>query len=106
MADVNPFLKYVIKDEKEDIVHSSAYAKVQNGGAMGASSAQSFAERQRIEQNRQVVRGYNSSRIVSGAMSGGPRAKAYTPPAGAGASGARPIGARPMSKPLGVSPKR
>ena len=28
----NPFLKLVMKDKKGDVVHSSAYGEVQNGG--------------------------------------------------------------------------
>lgn len=105
MTEINPFIKYVMKDEKEDIVHSSTYAKAQSGGSMGVASAQSFAERQRIEQNRQVIRGYGASRVANSAISGGPRAKTYTPPVGGVKSvggGPRP----PMPKPLGLSPKR
>ena len=127
MADINPFIKYMVKDEKEDIFHSSAYAKAQSGASMGSASQQSFAERQRIEENRQVIRGYGASRVANSAISGGPRAKTFTPPVGGGlgASGAgaglgarplgttgggRPTGAAPrpvsMPKPLGISPKR
>lgn len=125
MADINPFIKYMVKDEKEDIFHSSAYAKAQSGASMGSASQQSFAERRRIEENRQVIRGYGASRVANSAISGGPRAKTFTPPVGGGSGaagaglGARPLGAtgggrpagaapRPVSmpKPLGISPKR
>ena len=53
----NPFIKYVMKDEKEDIFHSSAYGKAQNGGAMGVTSAQSFSERMKIEKNGRLCEG-------------------------------------------------
>jgi hypothetical protein len=107
MGDVNPFLKYVIKDDKEDIFHTSAYAKAQNGGSMGAASAQSFADRQKMEQNRTMIRGYASSGTANNMAMNGPRAQAVAPGAGgARPAGARPAGARPMPKPLGLSPKR
>ena len=128
MGDINPFTKYLIKDKKEDIFHSTAYAKAQSGAAMGAVSAQGFAERQKMEQNRQVIQGYGASRIANSSIGSGPRAKTFTPPApaggtpaGAGSSVAvrpgvgvpsggavRPGGVpRPsMPKPLGLSGKR
>ncbi len=40
MIQKNPFLKYVMKDKKEDVFHSSAYAKAQSGDSIGAASAQ------------------------------------------------------------------
>lgn len=77
----NPFLKYVMKNEKkEDIFHSSAYGVAQNGAGMGAASTQSFRERRAIEQNRQNIGGYDRSRIMNGASMNGPRPKIYTPP--------------------------
>ena len=73
----NPFLKRLIKEKTEDVVHSSAYAKAQNPGGMGASSAESFAARMRLEQNRQKIRGYGDSRIANAAIGQAPRAKAF-----------------------------
>ena len=55
----NPFLKYVMKEKKENIFHSSAYGKAQNAGAIGAASVEGFEARMRIEKNRQIVHGYN-----------------------------------------------
>ena len=80
MIQKNPFLKYLIKDEKKDIFHSSAYAKAQNGAAMGAASTESFKVRVNINQNRQVVRGYGDSKIMMDTNKNAPRAKVYTPP--------------------------
>lgn len=80
MIQKNPFLKYVIKDKKEDVFHSSAYAKAQNGASMGAASIESYQARVNINQNRQAVRGYNESHIMRGVGVNGPRAKTYTPP--------------------------
>ena len=90
----NPFLKYVSHEKKEDIFHSSAYGKAQNGSNMGAASSESFADRRKMERNRQVIRGYNDARVVSQAVaSSGTRAKVYEPPVDVGGgiaeSGAR-----------------
>ncbi len=75
------FSKYIIKDKKEDVFHSSAYSKAQNGGNMGSASAQSFAARQAIEQNRQHIGGYHQSSIMGkNIVQGAPKPKTYTPP--------------------------
>lgn len=76
----NPFMKYIAREKKENIFHSSAYGKAQSAGALGATSKESFEERMKIEKNRQIIQKYNDSRIVSGACSNGPRAKRYVPP--------------------------
>ena len=76
----NPFIKYVMKEKKEDIFHSSAYGKAQNGEAIGAASVEGFNERLKIDRNRQIVKGYNDSRVVNGAYANGPKAKKYVPP--------------------------
>ncbi|MDO4507896.1 MAG: hypothetical protein Q4B65_00675 [Candidatus Saccharibacteria bacterium] len=76
----NPLLKYVMKEKKEDIFHSSAYGKAQNGGSIGTASMQSFRERQEIEAKRQNIGGYDKSGIMGAAAMNGPRAKTYTPP--------------------------
>ena len=75
----NPFLKYVVKEEKDNIFHSSAYGKAQNEGAIGTASTESFEDRLKVEHNRKVVRGYNDSQIVNAAYANGPKAKQYTP---------------------------
>ncbi len=74
MANINPLLKYVMKDKKEDIFHSSAYGKMQ-GASMGATSAQSFNKRREIDKNRQNIGGYTSSGIANNAIKNGPKAK-------------------------------
>ena len=76
----NPFLKYVMKDKKEDVFHSSAYAKAQSGASIGASSSESYQVRVNINQNRQAVRGYGDSELMTGVKKNGPKAKTYTPP--------------------------
>lgn len=75
----NPFIKYLMREQKEDIFHSSAYGKAQNAGAIGAASTESFEERMKVERNRKIVQGYNDSRIVNGAYMNGPKAKKYVP---------------------------
>lgn len=77
--DKNPFLKYVMKDNKEDIFHSSAYGKAQNADGMGTASTETFAARRATESNRQFVKSYGDSRIGS-ASNPACRAKTYTPP--------------------------
>lgn len=67
----NPFLDRLMQDKAKDVAHSSAYAEAQNAGKMGVASAQSFAERQKIEANRTIVQGYRDSRVVSDAFGSG-----------------------------------
>lgn len=81
MISKNPFLKYVMKDKKEDVFHSSAYAKAQNGAAMGAAASESYQVRVSINQNRQKVRGYGDSEIMTGTRNRDLKAKTYTSPA-------------------------
>lgn len=76
----NPFLKYIMKEKKENIFHSSAYGKAQSADVMGTASMQSFEERMKVDKNRQIVQSYNDSRIVSGSYLNGPKAKKYVPP--------------------------
>lgn len=76
----NPFLKYLVKDKKEDIFHSSGYAKAQSGAAMRAASSESYKVRVNINQNRQKVRGYGDSRIMKETRNQEMRAKPYEPP--------------------------
>ncbi len=84
MIQKNPFLKYVMKDKKEDVFHSSAYAKAQSGDSIGAASAQGYQSRMVVDKNRTTVRGYGESGIMTGAKMNGPRPKTYTPPTGSG----------------------
>ena len=76
----NPFIKYIMKEKKENIFHSSEYGKAQNAENMGVASTESFEERMKIEKNRQIVRGYNDSRVANGVYMNGPRAKQYVAP--------------------------
>ena len=77
----NPFIKYVMKEKKEDIFHSSAYGRAQNAGGMGSTSTKSFSERMKMEENRRMVRGYGSAQVMNGSYTNGPRAKTYVSPA-------------------------
>ena len=95
-------IKRVMKDDKEDIFHSSAYGKAQNGAGMGVSSVESFAARRKIDQNRRVVKGYGDSNLVGQAISNGPRAKTYTPPAPEAQGGSAPARLLPPRNP-GIS---
>lgn len=75
----NPFIKFVVKEKKQDIFHSSGYGKAQSGEVIGTASSMGFDERVKIERNRQIVRGYNDSKIARQGISFGSRAKKYTP---------------------------
>lgn len=59
----NPFLKRLIKDNTDDVLHSSAYAKLRGSGSVMVD--QSFTARQRMEQSREFVRKYADSRVVN-----------------------------------------
>lgn len=116
MIQKNPFLKYLIKDKKEDVFHSSVYAKVQSGEGIGAASSQGYQVRVNLAQNRTRVRGYGDSEIMTGVKKNAPRAKVYTPPENSGAGmgmGAGRIGAdaskravAPGVKKAGISIKK
>ena len=82
MMDKNPLLKYVMKSKTEDVMHSSAYAKAQNGEGFGTSSSKSFEERMKMEQNRTRVRAYGESKLMNDSFGHGPRAKTYEVNAG------------------------
>ena len=106
----NPFLKYVMKDQKEDVFHSSAYARAQNGDNLGAASTESYQVRVNLDRNRQVVKGYGDSEIMMGTKKNVPHPKTYTQPGGSGVSGNGLSGASarvatPVKNP-GISVKR
>jgi len=46
--------------------HTSGYAQVAHGDSLGATSAQSFTQRQRIEKNRQMIQRYRNSYVANG----------------------------------------
>lgn len=75
MIQKNPFLKYMMKDKKEDVFHSSAYAKAQNGGNIGSASTESYQVRVNVNQARTKVKGYRDSEIMAGAKMNVPKAK-------------------------------
>ena len=61
-------LKYAMKnDKKEEIFHSSGYARAQAGANFGAAggSTESFSERKSIETDRKYIQGYKDSRITN-----------------------------------------
>ena len=62
--NINPLLHRLIKEKKEDVVHTSAYAEAQNKSGIGSASVQSFTERRRIDLNRSSVGRYKDSEIV------------------------------------------
>lgn len=59
-------IKRTTNTTTSDVVHSSGYAKKQNGGSFGVSSNTTFSERQQIDQNRKLVQSYEDSKIGRG----------------------------------------
>lgn len=57
--------RFVIKGKKEDVLHSSGYARVQNRAGFGATSTESFEKRREIDLHRKLVKGYGDSRMVN-----------------------------------------
>ena len=64
----NPLLGRLINEEKQDIVYSSAYGKVQSAENIGTASAESFAARKAMEASRQAIQKYKNSEVVGGAF--------------------------------------
>lgn len=83
-------LKYVKKDKKENIFHSSSYGRAQNGTVMGAASTETFHDRRQIDQHRKVIQKYGDSRIASSGAMNGPHAKPYVPPKSKSPTSPRP----------------
>lgn len=62
---------YAVKHtDKADFLHSSGYAKVQNGDNFGAAGTASFEARKALNEQRKYVRQYSSSKIGNGRYSG------------------------------------
>jgi len=55
-----------VNNPGEKPFHTSGYARVAQGNAMGVASTQSFAQRQRIEKNRQLIQQYRDSQVANG----------------------------------------
>ena len=64
----NPLLGRLINEEKQDIVHSSAYGKAQSAENIGTASVESFAARKAMEASRQAIQKYRDSEVVGGAF--------------------------------------
>ena len=78
MIQKNPFLKYLVKEQMPDVVHSSVYAKAQNENGIGAASTESYEVRVKIDKNRQKIRGYRDSGLINDAKMNTSKARAYT----------------------------
>jgi len=67
--------KHIVTNDNKPF-HSNGYARVAVGNRVGATSAESFSQRQQIERNRRLIYGYNRSAI--GNAYGALRAKSVT----------------------------
>lgn len=52
-------------DRKEDILHSSGYAKAQSGRGIGAAGTDDFAARKALDSQRKYIQKYKNSRIMN-----------------------------------------
>ena len=97
----NPLIHRVMKvKNKAKVFHSSGYARAQSGENFGATggSGESFKARQKIEEKRRFVRGYNNAKIMNEAYAF-ERVRQYVPRTGrcetgtgaAGSQGARGV---------------
>lgn len=77
----------------EDVLHSSGFARVQNGDNIGTASGESFDERRTIDEHRRFVKGYQNARLVRGAYTA-ERARAYVPRTNSRFADARGLGSR------------
>ena len=53
-------------NDAEKPFHTHEFAQAANGTSMGATSAQSFQQRSRIDQNRRVIQRYRDSAVGKG----------------------------------------
>lgn len=51
--------------ENIDFFHSNDFAKIQNGKRFGSISTMTFLQRLEIEKNRQLIYGYQRSKVVN-----------------------------------------
>lgn len=45
-------------------MHSSGYAQAQNANNFGVAANETFAQRQEIEKNREIIEGYNRAKVA------------------------------------------
>ena len=69
-------IKHFDKTSTSDVAHSSGYANAQSGSNFGAASTETFTQRRAVEENRQVVQGYNQA-MVAQRVNTTPRAMTY-----------------------------
>ena len=66
MLSAKIITKHLMKnDRKADILHSSGYARVQNGQGLGAAGADDFATRKTLDSQRKYIQKYKNSRIMN-----------------------------------------
>ena len=60
--DVDPLLERKMRIQKEEALHSSGYARAEQGERIGSTSAESFAARQKWRRGRQSEIGLGENR--------------------------------------------
>lgn len=64
------------KTSTSDVAHSSGYADVSNASRFGASDNTTFSERQQMEMNRKMIKGYRNAMVARG-VNHMPKAQTY-----------------------------
>ena len=77
VPDSDPLLKRLMNSRKQDILHTSGYAGMQNGDRMGAASAESFHHRAEIDRARSFVGRYKDSRVMRESRNTLPKSESY-----------------------------
>ncbi len=59
-------IKRTTKTNTSDIIHSSGYVSGREGAVFGSSDNTTFSERQQIEQQRKLIKGYRNAQVARG----------------------------------------
>lgn len=57
--------EFVTRANIEDVVHSSGYARAQNGENFGTTSSQTFSQRVSIDRRRTKIKAYEHSKVAN-----------------------------------------
>ena len=64
MALNGKIIQRVTGVKSSDVMHSSGYARTQNAGNFGSATTETFAERQEVEKNRELIQGYKHAQVA------------------------------------------
>lgn len=55
--------QHVVADVNDNTFHSNGFATVANGNHVGAVSTETFEQRRKLEEKRQIINGYRHSNL-------------------------------------------